>query len=243
MPALSIIIPCHNEEKRLSVEKVLGFLQQKQNVQIIFVDDGSTDNTHEKLLKIKEKAPSQIQIISLNIRKGKAEAVRNGLLESQKNTKFTHHGFIDADLAVSLDELFRLYQIISFSERQFIFGSRIKKVGSSIIRNEWRHFYSRIIATIIGFIIKLDVYDTQCSAKIFTTGIINSFCKTKFRTSWLFDIEIICRIYEKFGHLNSIGSEEPLLNWTEIKGSKLRWYNFLKIINEILIIRKYYRIK
>lgn len=243
MSTLSIIVPCHNEEKRLDIGKFLDFLGQTENTRIVFVNDGSTDNTSSVLQKIKDGKPERISIINLVQRKGKAEAVRTGLLESIGQNNFSYHGFIDADLAVSLDEMYRLFIILAGSNKKFIIGSRIKKIGAIITRNEWRHFYSRVIATLVGYIIKLDVYDTQCSAKIFNTDIVNPVFTEDFRTKWLFDVEIICRIHKQEGSLESAGLEEPLLQWTEMKGSKLRWFNFFQIVSEVFVLKKYYRSK
>jgi dolichyl-phosphate beta-glucosyltransferase len=241
MQALSIIIPCHNEAVRLPVENLKKFLQEKNTTRLILIDDGSTDTTREIIVKLQESLPSRIKTIFLDKKSGKAEAVRIGMLESIKDKAFTHHGFIDADLAVPMEELHRLYEKACSTDHKFVFGSRVKKIGATIIRNEWRHFYSRIIATIVGSIIKLDVYDTQCSAKIFTTEIVNPVFENNFHTRWLFDVEIICRINKLLGGLNEFGTEEPLLSWKEMKGSKLRWYNFFSIVKEVFILKKHYR--
>lgn len=183
-----------------------------------------------------------MEVIQQQKRTGKAEAVRKGLLYSCEQTKASYHGFLDADLAVSFDEFLRLFQLLCISQKKFIFGSRIKKLGSTIIRNEWRHFYSRVIATFTGFITKLDIYDTQCSAKIFDTETVLSFASQPFKTKWLFDLEIASRINTAFGSLQT-GTEEPLFEWSEMTGSKLRWYHFYKIAGEIITIYKFHRSK
>jgi glycosyltransferase involved in cell wall biosynthesis len=243
MPMLSIIIPCYNEEKRLNPEIIINFLQNKLNIFLFFVNDGSTDNTVQILESIRKQFPERVFLLNKKKREGKGAAVREGLLESAKNNKIQFHGFIDADLSVSLKEFFRLYEIMSGSDKKFITGSRIKKLGSTIIRNEWRHFYSRIIATFVGFTTKLDVYDTQCSAKIFHTQIITDIFNERFRTKWLFDVEIFYRIQMRIGPLEKVALEEPLLEWIEIKDSKINGFNFFQILREIFIIYKYYRKK
>ncbi|MBK8952147.1 MAG: hypothetical protein IPM85_07520 [Chitinophagaceae bacterium] len=99
-------------------------------------------------------------------------------------------------------------------------------------------FYSRIIATIVDSIIRLGVYDTQCSAKIFIPEVIQPIFEKKFHTKWLFDVELICRIHNLYGELNTNGTEEPVLSWTEMKGSKLRWFNFFSIIKALVLKKR-----
>ncbi len=243
MSKLSIIIPCYNEEKRLNVHEIISFLQSNPDVFILFVNDGSRDNTIQKLETIINQFPDRTHLLNKTKREGKGEAVRAGLLESIKEQKIEFHGFLDADLSVSLKEFFRLFKILAGSDKKFITGSRIRKLGSIIKRNEWRHFYSRIIATFVGFTTRLDVYDTQCSAKIFHTLLIPDTFNEKFKTKWLFDVELLCRLDLKNGSLEKIGIEEPLSKWTEVKDSKISGFNFFQILREIFIIHKYYRKK
>lgn len=240
MPALSIIIPCHNEALRLDPGKFDGFLQHTTDTRLVFVNDGSTDNTDQVLEKIAMVNPDRITILRIDSRSGKGEAVRQGMNESYSKHSCTYYGYMDADLSVSLEEMHRLYLLLQQKQKKFILGSRVKKIGSQISRNEWRHFYSRIMATIVGSIIRLDVYDTQCSAKIFHRDCMETAFKDPFRTKWLFDVEIICRLYNRFGPLNDNGHEEPLLEWTERKGSKLRWYSIFRVTREVLVLKKYY---
>jgi hypothetical protein len=89
-------------------------------------------------------------------------------------------------------------------------------------------------------LIRLDVYDTQCSAKLFTADTASAVFEKPFKTRWLFDVEIICRLHQLYGSLNQNGKEEPLLQWTEQKGSKIRWYHFFSILKEILVLKKLY---
>ncbi len=241
MQTISIIIPCHNEASRLPVDRLSGFLEQTPYVQLVLVDDGSTDSTREVLTGFSKKYPGRTKTVFIGKRGGKGEAVRQGMIESVKNNSITYHAYMDADLAVSPEEIKRLYSVALEKNYAFVFGSRVKKIGAVIKRNEWRHFYSRIIATIVGSIIKLDVYDTQCSAKLFTTPLATKVFNDSFRTRWLFDVEVICRVNQFYGDLNTNGTEEPLLQWTEMKGSKLRWYNFFSIVREVFKLKKHYK--
>lgn len=241
MPVHSIVIPCHNEALRLEPGKFSAFLRQSAATHLVLVNDGSTDQTQEVLERIRQMHPDQVTIVSIPERSGKGEAVRRGMMESfHLFPDLMVAAYMDADLSVSFEEMTRLFDKFNTSQKKYVLGSRIKKIGALITRNEWRHFYSRIIATIVGWIIRLDVYDTQCSAKLFRRDIIEAVFSKPFRTNWLFDVEIICRLHQHYGDLNTNGLEEPLLEWTERKGSKLRWYSIFRVIREVFILKKYY---
>ena len=241
MQKTAIIIPCYNEQSRLNIEEIVQFLSRRPAFRLYLVNDGSSDQTGDLLEEIRRQLPDQVAVLNHENRRGKAEAVRTGLLESLKDPETGVHGYLDADLAVSLQEFERLNNLIKESGKEFILGCRIKKVGSRISRNELRHFYTRFNATLVGYITKLDVYDTQCSAKMFRTSLVSDIASEPFRTKWLFDVELIDRIRKARGELNDLGHEEPLLAWDEKKGSKLRWHHFFRIFRELFILRKYHR--
>ena len=73
--SLNIIIPCYNESMRLPVNKYSDFLKLNKKVRIIFVNDGSTDNTKSLITELSKKFPRQIEILSYEKNKGKGNAV------------------------------------------------------------------------------------------------------------------------------------------------------------------------
>ena len=60
---VAVTIPCYNEEKRLKTRSYCDFLQLDNNIQLIFVNDGSTDGTLEKLEEIRTVAPEKCIIL------------------------------------------------------------------------------------------------------------------------------------------------------------------------------------
>jgi len=162
------IIPCYNEELRINISDYKKSIKTNTKLSIYFIDDGSKDGTVSTLEPLRELYPDQVNIVSLKRNSGKAEAVRIGLKEAMKSEKeFNFLGFLDADLATSLDEAMRLSNILEHKKLHMVFGSRISMVGSIISRNKYRHVAGRVIATFISNILKLRVYDTQCGANFF----------------------------------------------------------------------------
>ena len=235
---ICLIVPCYNESNRINHTEYINYLNNHNNVFIIFVDDGSQDLTHKILLKIVEVHTDKSKLMKLSRNCGKAEAVRSGMLEAAKMQKFDYIGFWYADLATPLVEIdkFELYICENPPVNIFI-GSRIKRLGSQIIRKKTRHFLGRIFTTIIGYMTALPVYDTQCDSKIFKESEVVALFKNPFISEWFFDVELIFRFKKKYKQdvLNRI-IEIPLQKWEDKNKSKLSIMDFLRAPIELLKI-------
>ena len=81
----TVVIPCFNEIRRLPVERIQA-LGHHHGVQLVLVDDGSTDGTALALERICRALPrGKARLIVLDRNVGKAEAVRRGLLSALEN--------------------------------------------------------------------------------------------------------------------------------------------------------------
>ena len=170
--SLNIIIPCYNESMRLPFNKYLDFLKLNKQVKIIFVDDGSTDNTKNLVNKLSDKFPKQIKILSYKKNKGKGNAVRDGFLYAVHENMSGNLAYLDADLSTSLEECKLLSKKIN-DKIKFVFGSRISKSNNIIKRKFHRFIIGRSIATIISSIIGVSIYDTQCGCKIIDRKLVS----------------------------------------------------------------------
>ncbi len=104
MTQLSVIVPSYNEEENVSriyhrLSRVLNSIDLKY--EIIFVDDGSTDNTFTKLKELHQKHPDKTRIIRLQRNFGKAAALSAGWGEAKGELIIQ----MDADLQDDPDEI------------------------------------------------------------------------------------------------------------------------------------------
>ncbi len=240
MQKCCLIIPCYNESERILEVEFLDFVKENPNFTLLFVNDGSSDNTSVLLQKLSEKH-LQIIILSLSKNVGKAEAVRTGMLYS-KNLEFDYVGYWDADLSTPLSESIRFISFFN-SSIKIVMASRLKRLGSIVERSTKRHIFGRIFATFTSIILDLPVYDSQCGAKIFSADLIESLFKEQFKTKWIFDVELLARYQLQVGKKNVLENvlEIPVLEWKEVNGSKLNLMALIKIPFELLKINRCYK--
>ena len=237
-----IVIPCYNEEKGIAIKEYSRFLDNCHNAKICFVNDGSTDNTLALLNILKRQYTDKVYIVSLLKNAGKAAAVREGVNYCNQNFNHRFIGYLDADLATSLEEFMEIQKYLK-DDIVFCFGSRIRKIGSVIERENSRFLIGRVIATFISQVLGLKVYDTQCGCKVFTREISIQLFKTEFISKWLFDVEIFFRMIILFGKERAIQKmyEVPLKSWIEKGNSKVKASYFFKIWVDLYQIKRKYK--
>lgn len=243
MRDVCLVIPCFNEEQRLRGDHIAGFVASQAGVRVCFVDDGSRDGTLQLLEGLRTKHPDRIVVCRLEQNSGKAEAVRQGILRIAASQPPAFIGYWDADLSTPLTELDRLLAPLEKSpDRRLAMGSRVKRLGSQIVRNEMRHYLGRVFSTLASRLLDLPVYDSQCGAKVFRTDVAATLFAEPFSTRWIFDIELLARLRNQIGRDGVLKTviEVPLLEWREVGGSKLRLAHMIRVPIELLRIRSRY---
>ncbi len=242
-----IVIPCFNEALRLRSEEFVAFLDQTANVTLMFVDDGSTDDTPLVLEQMRRRCPRQVCTLRLDKNMGKAEAVRQGIqVGLQRRPALI--GYWDADLATPLNAIPRFVDLLQTrQELKLVMGSRVALLGRRIRRSPWRHLAGRAFATCASFALGLPVYDTQCGAKLFrVTPSTRELFSQPYESRWVFDVEILARMLAadrnetNRPNCNSI-YECPLEEWQDIAGSRLRMSDFLVAAADLVTIYWSYR--
>ncbi|MEN9336901.1 MAG: hypothetical protein RLZZ500_1888 [Bacteroidota bacterium] len=237
MCKIAIIIPCYNEELRIDIQPV-EFLIHNSDLQIYFVNDGSTDKTVAVLSKIIGQHPTRCTLIDYSQNSGKANTVFKAINEINSLNTFEYIGYFDADFSTPASEIIRLSEEVKHQKPSLLIGSRILLLNSGIKRKFYRHVIGRIIVTLINLKFKLGIYDTQCGAKFFSSQLIPIGFDKPFNTSWLFDVELFIRLRKK--GLLEHGREVPIFNWRDVEGSKLSWKSIFKIFKELItLFRKY----
>ena len=241
-----LVVPCYNEALRLNVAAFQDYLAQPDAAYLFFVNDGSRDATQSVLESVCEGYTRSASVLRLGVNRGKAEAVRAGLLHCLDEFGPTIIGFWDADLATPLDAVCRFRQVLaSRPEIEMVFGARVQLLGRYVQRSAARHYLGRVFATAVSAVLDLPIYDTQCGAKLFRVRPqTRSIFTEPFLSRWVFDVEILARyarLYELEG--KSIAQaiyEYPLEFWRDVAGSKVGPADFFIALRDILRIRSKY---
>ena len=75
-----VVVPCYNEAKRLNLRAIQEFGRRAEGIELLFVNDGSRDETLELLEQLHASHPRRFGFLHLARNGGKAEAVRQGML-------------------------------------------------------------------------------------------------------------------------------------------------------------------
>jgi len=196
-PDTILVVPFYNEADRIHGDAFARFAAEHPSIGFLLVDDGSTDGTLARLETLRATAPEQFDVLQLETNRGKAEAVRHGMLEALSRGP-RYAGYWDGDLATPLDEIPCFVEVLDqHPEREIVFGSRVLLLGRSIDRRPTRHYLGRVYATVVSRMLDLAVYDTQCGAKLFRVSPeIAALFAEPFVTNWTFDVELIARLIQ-----------------------------------------------
>jgi glycosyltransferase involved in cell wall biosynthesis len=237
---LTIVVPCYNESRRLDLRAFERFLDYSDDSRLLFVDDGSTDNTAELLAEFCQDHARYADLLILPSNGGKAEAVRQGILFAAA-TSTDCIGFWDADLATRLGAAEEFRDVLQRRPLvQIVWGSRLTLLGREIDRQPLRRFIGRVFSASSAIAVGLPIRDALCGAKLFRNGpLVADLFSRPFDSRWIFDVEILARLralaaVDSQLSVNSTMFELPLDEWREVGDSRLRPRDFIRAGVELL---------
>jgi glycosyltransferase involved in cell wall biosynthesis len=165
-PQLSIIIPAFNEERRLpgTLERIHEhFAQRAAAIEVIVVDDGSTDSTAAMVENARLQYP-ELRLLSNPGNRGKGYSVRHGMLEARGPIAL----FTDADLSTPIQEIDVLLAAISEQPYDIAIGSRgVDRSLIEVHESRFRELAGIIFNRLVRWALRIDFRDTQCGFKAF----------------------------------------------------------------------------
>jgi glycosyltransferase involved in cell wall biosynthesis len=189
MTTLDLIIPTYNESARLKLTfQALNSFVPPRGIRInkvIFINDGSTDNTLKKIRSAHLKFPKKILSYSRN--QGKGTAIKLGFL----NARSDYALFLDADMSTPLTELNKLTTYIR-QNIPIIIGTRKNGHSTVTVHQPWiRKHLGKIFTLLSQIILNTWITDFTCGFKAFSRPAYTTIAPLMTINRWGFDSEII----------------------------------------------------
>lgn len=166
---LSVIIPCYNENTTI-IEIIKRVIGTKLNIEIILVDDFSTDGSRQKIKKFKSKLIKKKIYHSKNM--GKGACIKSALKYIDSEITIIQ----DADLEYNPKDYKKLIKLFSDKNIKVVYGSRVlNKKRYSIKQNvfvNFRVFSNHVLSTISNLINKQSLTDAHTCYKVFRTNLL-----------------------------------------------------------------------
>ena len=227
---LSFIVPVFNEENRLetafpSLVEYLGTNFIKWEV--LYVDDGSTDSTYQKLLRLQATYPS-LRVLHYEKNRGKGYAVRKGLEAAHGEVLV----FSDADFSTPIEETTNLLDCL-LSGCDVVIGSRGLANSHVEIHQPWlREAMGKAGNLVVRTLLPLDLMDTQCGFKMFRREAVEAILPGLRIDGFAFDIEMLT-----IAQLRGMRVAEIPVTWRNVLESKVRFSHSLQVLRDVFTVR------
>ncbi|MEZ4895787.1 MAG: glycosyltransferase [Saprospiraceae bacterium] len=216
-PSLSIVVPCYNEFDRLDVlhHSLVEFSTHwPAPLQLILVDDGSTDTGFEKMQSLFVGIPeTEVLLLRYAPNRGKGYALRHGVLQAVNAYTLT----MDADVATPPSMILQWFQSPQAIGPETIYigsrehrMSRIKVPGTRKWSGRLFNLFTRISSG-------LPYLDTQCGFKWYPTRYAQSLFDNLITFGWAHDIELLWKARKAGWKI-----QEMPVDWDHQDNSKIR---------------------
>ncbi|MFC1517951.1 glycosyltransferase family 2 protein [Candidatus Margulisiibacteriota bacterium] len=190
----TIILPCYNESHILedNLCRIIKLKDARQvELDIIVINDGSRDNTKERLGAINREFP-QLKVINNNQSKGRGACVALGI--ALNTNKYV--GFIDIDLEIPEENIVKSIEHLK-NGWDAVIGKRrfIKDRGYYL--NIHRYLASKIYNKLVRLLLKLPYTDTESGIKFFKAEKIIKLLPSIRANHWFWDTEAVYYMHQK----------------------------------------------
>ena len=233
MVSLTLVLPAFNEVDRIgpALDELFGYLRRRddrgrdgalgaavlpEEIEVLVVDDGSTDDT-VGLVEARPEAAGSIAGVRLRVQRvphgGKGAAVRAGMLAATGDLVI----FADADMATPPDQIPLL--VTALADHDVALGSRIQPDGSDMRATQpgYRRLLGKLFHLLASVWVVGPVQDTQCGFKGFRRAAAQDLFARQRITSIVFDVELIY-LARRRGYAIAIVP----IRWYDKRGSRMR---------------------
>jgi dolichyl-phosphate beta-glucosyltransferase len=209
----SIIIPVYNEERRVpkTIDQIFDFFKSYQeSLEVIFVNDGSQDQTQVILEEYQKQY--QFRVISYELNRGKGYAVKQGAMAAVGDWII----FFDIDLATPLTEFGHLLTFLKNDDEVVIGSRRLKQSNIKKYESGLRTFLGQGFTKLSNILVP-GIKDFTCGFKCFSHAAVKEIFPRARIDRWGFDTELLY-----IAHLRKLSIRQMPVTWIHDDDSRVK---------------------
>lgn len=220
---LSVIVPCYNESATIK-QLLTKVLESPWVVEVIVVDDGSTDETLELARSVSDR---RLRLVTQMRNQGKGAALRRGFAEASAPFVVVQ----DADLEYDPEEYGRLLEPLLSDKADAVFGSRFMSGSPHRVLYFWHSVGNALLTTLSNAFTNLNLTDMETCYKMFRREVIQSIDLRENRFG--FEPEITAKVAKGGWRVYEVGISYAGRTYEE--GKKIGWRDGLHALRCIVL--------
>jgi glycosyltransferase involved in cell wall biosynthesis len=228
---LSIIIPLYNEARQildtLKELSSLPFPSYVSSVEIVVIDDGSTDDSHA-IVKGYQTANDHIALVRHEKNKGKGAAIVSGIEQASGDIIVIQ----DADMELLPSDICSMLEAMQSLQVAFINGSRYLAGVNRPLFSFWRYVINQFFTLLTSITVNVKLTDMACGYKMFRKELIQDITIREQRFG--FEAELMIKAIRKLGYRQIAEVPVHYSPRNVQEGKKIRNSDAWQILNAIL---------
>lgn len=227
--ALSVVIPAYDEEATIA-QVVRRVLDLPFDLEVIAVDDGSSDGTAQILIELEREHAPRVTALVQPVNRGKGAAVRVGIAATTGDIVLIQ----DADLEYDPGDIPAILQPLLDGHADVVYGTRLRGGQPQRAHLFWHYAGNRFLSLMTNVLFNTTISDMEVGYKAFKGPLIRGI--TLVSDDFRFEPEVTAKILK----IPGIAVYEVPISYygrTFAEGKKITWRDGFKAVGALIRFR------